>query len=59
VFTRDKVIVVSLIENTQRAITYPNGVFYIDHSLNVMMKGVPYLIIATFDYSRQIRSDIE
>jgi hypothetical protein len=61
VFTHHKAILISLIDKTQKQLRYPQGVDNTWHSLNVMMNGVPYLIIATDQdgFNRQIKSDIE
>ena len=61
VFTNEQVILVSLIDKNQRNISRPNGVGGLEHSLNVMMNGVPYLLIATVQkgFTQQIKCEIE
>lgn len=47
-FLEKKVIVVSLIDQSQKDIRYPNGVKHLwqGHSLNVMIKDKPYFLIS-------------
>ena len=56
------VILVDLIDQKQRVIRYPQGVNYLasdGHSLNVMMNGTPYIIIAAYYFDGQIESAIK
>ena len=59
VFTAYKVILVSLIDMTQKDISLPQGVRYIVHNLNLMINGVPFLLIATNEFNQQIKCDLE
>ena len=60
VFTEDKVILVYLIDKTQKNISLPQGLKNIyGHSLNVMINSVPFLIVATPEYNQQIKCEIE
>ncbi len=54
VFTMDNVILVCLIDKRRKKISYPQGVGNIGstfgsdvHSLNMLMNGEPFLIVAT------------
>ena len=62
VLTELKVIVVSLIDQNQKQLCFPQGVIEIcGQSLNMMVNGTPYFIIATHQYgfNIQIKSDME
>ena len=41
VLTNKKVILVSLIDQTKRDISYPQGIKFTDYRLNLMVNGIP------------------
>jgi hypothetical protein len=43
----DKAIMVSLTDKTKKQLIFPQGVKNMEHSLNTMVNGTPYFIIAT------------
>ena len=60
VFTNKKIILVSLIDKTQKEISCPEEFCgFLEHSLNVMINGVPFLLIATDRFDQQIVREIE
>jgi hypothetical protein len=64
VFTRGNATLVSLIDHTQKQLSYPFSQEAAEHlwnlmSFNVMMHGTPCLIITTGYYEKQIQSKME
>ena len=53
VLTMNNVIVVSLIDQANKQLRYPQEVNRIlGHSLNMMMNGTPCFIIATYEFNK-------
>ena len=53
VFTQRKVILVCLINQIQKDLSYPRGLGCISHSLN-MVKDIPHMIVTTNEFTETI-----